>query len=115
MFRSIEITPGVSSVCSLPRLRGRAGVGADMPRVFVVPPTLTLQPKSDVSDFGQSISGRTQVNPSSAASGGGNAPSMRRRCASISPEHALVRSPHEPTGPREARPDDRLRDMRVVL
>src|SRR6266851_5782605 len=76
MFRSIEITPGVSSVCSLPRLRGRAGVGADMPRVFVVPPTLTLQPKSDVSDFGQSISGRTQVNLSSAASGGGNAPSV---------------------------------------
>ena len=24
----------------------------------------------------------------------------------------VVRSPHEPTGPREARPDDRLRDMR---
>src|SRR6266851_4908469 len=43
-----------------------------------IAPTLTLQPKSDVSDFGQSISGRTQVNLSSAASGGGNAPSVLR-------------------------------------
>src|SRR5262249_11141345 len=29
--------------------------------------------KSDLSDFGQSIRGRTRVNPSSAASGGGDA------------------------------------------
>src|ERR1700730_6294936 len=55
------------------------GVGwGRLARVFVGAPTLTLQPKSDVSDFGQSISGRTQVNLSSAASGGGNAPSVPR-------------------------------------
>src|SRR5215472_3631333 len=66
-----------NSVCSLPRLRGRGGEGVDC-RVFVHAPSLTLQPKSDLSNFGQLRYGRTRVNPSSAASGGGDAPSAGR-------------------------------------
>src|SRR5438128_739871 len=40
-------------------------------------PSPTLQPKSDLSDFGRLTSGRTRVNPSSAASG--NPPRARDR------------------------------------
>src|SRR5712691_7957852 len=60
-------------------LAGEGWGGGGLARSLrISPPTLTLQPKSDVSDFGQPISGRTQVNLSSAASGGGNAPSVPR-------------------------------------
>src|SRR5262249_59606955 len=41
-------------------------------RILSHAPSLSLQPKSDLSDFGQFIHGRTRVNPSSAASGEGN-------------------------------------------
>src|SRR5262249_36930973 len=60
------------SVCSLSRLRGRGGEGvrAHGP-IFLHAPSLSLQPKSDISDFGQLIGGRTRVNPSSAVNGGG--------------------------------------------
>src|SRR5215467_9680977 len=39
---------------------------------LVCAPSLSLQPKSDISDFGQLMSGRTRVDPSSAASGRGD-------------------------------------------
>src|SRR5215470_12017503 len=95
-----------NSVCSLPRLRGRGGEGVDC-RVFVHAPSLTLQPKSDLSNFGQLRYGRTRVNPSSAASGGGDAPSAGREhsvcgisaCGECSePEAALARCKAVPTG-----------------
>src|SRR4030095_13384080 len=41
--------------------------------------SLSLQPKSDISDFSQFVSGRTRVNPSSAASGGGGDVALGRR------------------------------------
>src|SRR5262249_9338055 len=50
---------------------GRGGEGAYRRQSCCMPPSLSLQPKSDISDFGQLIRGRTRVNPSSAASGGG--------------------------------------------
>src|SRR5262249_54816069 len=74
-----------NSVCSLPRLRGRGGEGGDC-RVFVHAPSLTLQPKSGLSDFGQLRCGRTRGNPSSAASSRGRtergegALSLRHEC-----------------------------------
>src|SRR5256884_6102525 len=44
------------SVFSLPRLRGRVGGGGDWKRsIMSRAPSLSLQPKSDVSDFGRSI------------------------------------------------------------
>ena len=43
-----------SSVCSRPRLRGRVwGVGDLKCSIIVGAPSLSLQPKSDLSDFGQ--------------------------------------------------------------
>ena len=44
------------SVCSLSRLRGRGGEGVSGNALTILrAPSLSLQPKSDVSDLGQSI------------------------------------------------------------
>ncbi len=58
------------------RLRGRVRVGAHTKIRASPPPPPPLQPKSDISDFGQSLSDRTRVNPSSVASGRGRRPSL---------------------------------------
>ena len=56
------------------RLRGRGGEGGELAQNFLDAPSLSLQPKSNVSDFGQSMQGPNsgKLNPSSAASGGGD-------------------------------------------
>src|SRR5262249_56439287 len=53
--------------------------------IILCAPSLSLQPKSDLSDFGQLISGRTRVNPSSAASGGGDAGAQSPRAFPFMP------------------------------
>src|SRR5262245_4150848 len=56
-----------------PPRAGEGWGGGELARVLLHAPSLSLQPKSDLSDFGQLISCRTRVNPSSAAGGGGDA------------------------------------------
>src|SRR5262245_9418726 len=55
-----------------PPLAGEGWGGGEQARIFLHAPSLSLQPKSDLSDFGQFICGRARVNPSSAASGEGD-------------------------------------------
>ncbi len=59
-------------------------------QIMLPAPSLTLHPKSDLSDFGQLISGRTRVNPSSAAGGGGNTPRVRHSRASSTKDDTLA-------------------------
>src|SRR5262249_13117413 len=67
-------------------LAGEGWGGGERTRsVFLCAPSLSLQPKSDLSDFGQLIGGRTRVNPSSAASGGGDAGAARVLCEVSAP------------------------------
>src|ERR1700741_4673520 len=61
-FSQMESARATSSVCSLPRLRGRVGLGGGgwaggerKCSYRVIAPSLSLQPKSDVSDIGQLI------------------------------------------------------------
>jgi hypothetical protein len=77
--KSIVISPSraFEDMFTSPRVRGEVGSRSDpgegasiRSEHFETPPHPDpLQPKSDVSDFGRLISGRTRVNPSSGARG----------------------------------------------
>src|SRR5262249_58767096 len=83
--RAATVQGGMSTSAKLGLLplpfTGEGWGGGERAQILSRAPFLTLQPKSDLSDFGQSIRGRTRVNPSSAASGGGNTPSLLRHSA----------------------------------
>src|SRR5438876_8827168 len=81
-MRRLANSGATNAVCSLPRLRWRGGEGVGaLVLSFLYAHSLTLQPTSDLSDFGQLRCGRTRVNPSSAARGGEDTPSVRNRIA----------------------------------
>jgi hypothetical protein len=69
-----------NSVCSLPRLRGRGGEGAE-DESCCMPPSLSLQPKLDVSDFGQSLKWPNSGTPEFGCKRGRET-RARRPCAS---------------------------------
>src|SRR5260370_37444967 len=69
---------GADSARPPPALAGEGQGGGTQKDSRLRTPSPPLQPKSDLSDFGQSICGRTRVNPSSAVNGGGSRPSARR-------------------------------------